>query len=98
MALPLLVGQNYDIQISQGDTFTQPFGWREEDGETPVDLSGFTGRAQVREFNSSRGRVLLEMTVVVDGPAGNFVLSAPDDATAKMQKSGFYSIKFTNGA
>ncbi|AWJ93853.1 hypothetical protein Sp245p_28965 (plasmid) [Azospirillum baldaniorum] len=43
----------YDIYIEQGATFTREIEWLQSDNTTPVDLTGYTARMQVRKTAKS---------------------------------------------
>jgi len=43
------MAQRKNLHLDQGSDFRHTFLYREPDGETPIDLTGFTARAQVRE-------------------------------------------------
>jgi hypothetical protein len=78
---------NYSIQIEQGATFALNITWKDSSG-TPVDITGFTARMQVRrsvsaatvevELNTENGRIDL------GGAAGTIGLSIPADVTAAL--------------
>lgn len=50
---------NYDILIEQGATYQQEFVWKDSAG-TPVDLSTYSGRMQVRQLKTEA--ILLNLT------------------------------------
>jgi hypothetical protein len=43
----------YDIELRQGDSYAQVITFREGDGTTPLNLTGYTVRAQLRRWPSS---------------------------------------------
>lgn len=87
-----------NITIYEGGTYDDiPFTWYDTDGETPIDLSGYTAAMQIREkMNSSS--VLISITeassswsadstsgIYIDSPAtGQFRIYIKDDDTLGM--------------
>jgi len=74
----------YNFEIEQGATLVLPFVWQSSDG-TPVDLSGYTARMQVRRTVSSPD-VLLEATTAnnrlqISALAGQVSLVLPASVT-----------------
>jgi len=43
------LGAEYDFTMEQGKTFSDTFTYYSSDGLTPLDLTGYTGRMQIRE-------------------------------------------------
>lgn len=77
----------YDFEIIQGATFTQPFVWKDGDGD-PVDLTGYAARMQVRKSVQAKD-VLLEATtangrIVIYPLTGTFTLSLPAAVTESL--------------
>jgi len=58
--------QRYDIRIEVGADFFLSLAWMESDGETPIDLTGYEAKMQVREFHDDED-ALLTLTSEVDG-------------------------------
>jgi hypothetical protein len=87
----------YDFAIEQGATTIKPFVWKSSDG-TPVDLSGYTARMQVRRSTSSE-YVLLEAStdngrIQLDHEAGKLTLVLSAGVTAAIDWSrGRYDIE-----
>jgi hypothetical protein len=50
----------YNLVIEQGSTFRQVFYWKNSD-ETPINLSGYTAKLQMRPSQSSTN-ILLELS------------------------------------
>jgi hypothetical protein len=48
-----MAAANYDIKIEQGATFKLSILWKAKVSDTPIDLSGFEARMQVRRNYSS---------------------------------------------
>lgn len=55
-----MAAATYDFDIEQGATLLKPIVWKDSTG-TPVNLTGYTARMQVRSSTASPD-VLLEMT------------------------------------
>lgn len=74
---------NYNFKIEQGSTFVEVLTWRV--GQTPVDLTGFTAKMQLR--NDINSGVLLELTtengrIALGGTAGTITINLPAADTA----------------
>ena len=74
----------YKLKIEQGSTLRQPFIWKA--GGVPVNLTGWTGRMQIRPDVAS-STVYATLTtanggIVIDGASGTFSLymAAPQTA------------------
>ena len=80
-----------DLVIKQGATWIYPITWERPAG-TPVDISGFTARMQIRD-DAYSSTVLVDMTtangrITIDGPAGTVTLILADDLTAALSFRG----------
>lgn len=65
-----MTAETIPITIEQGADFIWNLTWLEDDGVTPIDLTGYTGRMQVRaDYAESSGSVL--MTAETTGGGGN---------------------------
>lgn len=84
-------GGRYNLTLYQGATFTQVFAAREADETTVVPLTGYTARAQMR--SQAGGALLLEFTAEVDEADGTVTLSATDEETAAVARSGVYDVE-----
>lgn len=68
----------YDFTIEQGVTFRKKVVWKDEAGN-PVNLTGKTGRLEVR---SREGTLIKALTVaIVNAAQGEFALSLTDAET-----------------
>lgn len=90
-------GGTYDILIPQGFTWREVFTYTEDDGTTPIDLTGWEGRGQVRKRRSREAELLAEIEIEIDGPAGDVTATLHAVVTDEMSSSGFYDIKLTDG-
>lgn len=73
------MAQTYNMQLDQGSTYTMTVEYEEPDptgapGNTPVDLTGYSGRMQVRETVGS-ATTLTEFTTA---PLGGIVITPLD--------------------
>lgn len=82
-----MAAAKYKLKLEQGATLRKPFTWKA--AGVPVDLTGWTGRMQIRpEIDSAE--VLAELTtenggILIDAPtSGTFVLYLDDAATAAL--------------
>lgn len=73
------------IVIDQGATFTWPITYLEAD-KTPVDLSGYTAKMQIRETVGSSGSAILDLTTENGGititPATGVILVLVSGSTS----------------
>jgi hypothetical protein len=77
----------HDIVIEQGATFTMS-ATLTSDGTTPVDLTGFQGRGQVRA-KSTDVASLAAFTVTVSDPVNGVVdIELPDTESSKIPVKG----------
>ena len=93
----------YDLTIYQGSTFSKSIQIRESDGLTPVNMTGYTARLQMREtFDSST--ILVTLTtenggISIDGATGSIVLTMSATATAALTwTAARYDLEIVSGA
>jgi hypothetical protein len=85
----------YPITLEQGADFNLSITWNDPDGD-PVDLTGYTAAAQVREsFDSADA--LLDFTITGMGVDGVIELSATA-AETEAAGGGVWDLEVTNGA
>lgn len=90
-----------DIEIEQGATFELVFIYQDEAGN-PFDLTGMTGRMQLRrQFKSEE--VIISLTtengrIAFDHYAGKITLKIPATDTAPLTGSGVYDLELIDGA
>jgi len=90
----------YDLHLVRGDTWTQAFLY-ESPEDTPVDLTGYTARLQIRANKTSTGDPLLSATsaaglISLDG-SGNIVLNVPAATTAALDfNQARYDLEITS--
>lgn len=100
----------YEIEIVEGASFSLGFVLSEVDDfgdKTPVDLTGFTIKSQIRRTYLKDAPVILDFTTVLDQPAqGSFALTLTSQQTALLELQslpedptmslGFYDIFLTS--
>lgn len=87
----------YDIYIEQGATYNQPLVWNDSNG-SPVNLTGYTARMQIRKTISSVDPIITLTTengrITLGGSNGTITLliSAADTALLSVC-SGVYDLE-----
>lgn len=91
----------YDITIEQGATFQMNLTWKDSTG-TPVNLTGYTARMQVRE-NYEAESTLVSLTstggdIVLGGVLGTIAITIAASATQSLQlDEAVYDLELVNG-
>lgn len=91
------------LTIQQGATFQHVLTWKTGPIPTPVDLTGWTARMQIRD-NVSAVAVLLELTtengrIALGGVAGTITLNVNAADTAAIQwTKGVFDLELVNPA
>ena len=93
---------NYNIVCDQGATFSRVLTWKQSNG-TPVNLTGYTARMQVRDHYASSSSVLTLTTenggITLGGAAGTITLAATATATAALTADTYvYDLELVDGA
>lgn len=91
----------YNIICDQGATFTRQLVWKDANG-TPINLTGYTARMQVRATFDSPDHVL-ELTtssgITLGGAAGTIDLTASATTMAAIEgKTYVYDLELVSGA
>lgn len=91
----------YDLYIEQGAEFTKRFIWKDSTG-TPVNLTGYTARMQIRPTVGS-DTVLMENTtengrIALGGSAGTIDVTLGATITAELAKGGVYDLELVQTA
>lgn len=83
----------FNITVEQGATWSRDLRLSTSAG--PVDLTGYSGRGQVRRSKSKTSAKLADFTVTVVAPAtGGIVrITLPASVTAAITVSGFFDIE-----
>lgn len=90
-----------NLVIEQGATFKFNINWLQEDGTTPVDLTGFTARMHIRNSIDAT-TTLLELTtensrIALGGVAGTVQLSVDaSDTPALTFTEGVYDLELVD--
>ena len=93
----------YNIIADQGATFTRQLTWNDSAG-SPVNLTGYTARMDVRSSIDAAGAAALSLTtengrIVLGGSAGTINLSAEATATGAMVAGGYvYDLEVVSGS
>ena len=93
---------NYDITCDQGATFSRVITWKNSNG-TPIDLTNYTARMQVRA-NYPSTTVVLELTTVnggitLGGALGTITLAATATTTAAIAADQYvYDLELITGS
>lgn len=98
-----MASNSFDLSIQQGATLSLVATWKDSNG-TPVNLSGYTARMQVRETYDA-GNTKLSLTtenggISLGGTAGTITISAAATATAALAApfTGVYDLELVSGA
>lgn len=94
MAIPQ--GGRYDLRVYQGATFTAEFQIVESDEVTPVPLTGYTAKGQVRLSEASGDALVIDFTTSVTAATGTVKLTLTAAQTATMSGDGFYDVFLTS--
>ena len=87
--------------IEQGATFEFTINWMQNDGATPVDITGYTARMHIRDTIDATA-FLLELTtedsrITLGGTAGTILLAiTAADTEAVTFTSGVYDLELVN--
>ncbi len=76
-----------NIIIEQGATWTDTLTWKTGDLATPVDLTGYTGRMQIRATKDSVTPIS-DITPVLGAATGTITCSLTADQTAALDFTG----------
>jgi len=86
----------FDLVIYKGRDFKVNVYFKDQSGG-PADLSGWTGKAQVRESMHSSSPLLFEMNVTVVLPLeGKVTIEASDNDTDILQNQGFWDLMMSD--
>lgn len=89
----------YDITCEQGATFNLVLTWRNPD-QSPIDITGYTGKMQVRASKADPDAVLTLQTgsgITLGGVNGTITLSASATATDALSAGTYvYDLELTS--
>jgi hypothetical protein len=90
----------YDITIRRGDDFELFFKVRQPNGGAYVDITGWTGRAQMRETKAQSGSPTVTFTVTIldqNISLGGVTVTLSDTLSAAIvPNAGVYDVELTN--
>jgi len=87
----------HDITIRKGRDFSEYFGLRNDD-DTPMDLTGYTVKAQIRASRDTTSTLIADFTVRIDDPTtGDIYLELTDTVTAGLTATrAYYDLLLTD--
>lgn len=89
-----------DFNLDQGATFEHELTWTTSDG-TPIDLTGFVARMQVREQIGSEV-IIFDLTtensgIILGGSDGKITINIPaDDSSNAIRTRGVYDLELVS--
>jgi hypothetical protein len=83
----------YDVKMTQGDTLTETFVFRDEDGSL-LGLGGYTFLSQVRQ--SAAGTAVATFTISVDTDTSTVVRSLGTAVTAGLSGKYVHDLQWTD--
>ena len=87
-----------NLELYQGDDYSALVTVYEADGTTPVNLTGYTPRAQIRRDVADRAaEVLAEITIAIADAAGGMLTLALDhDVTVTLSGKLLWDLQLTD--
>ena len=86
----------YDLVLYKGRDFKMNVYFKDEKGD-PANLTGWSGKAQVRERMDSASPLILDFVVTVELPLeGKVVIEASDLDTLVTQDRGFWDLMMSD--
>lgn len=91
----------YDFTLEQGTTFRRTFRWRQPDGVTPKDLTGWTAKMQIRPKPGQPEALTLSTDapggITINGAAGEVTVTIlPAQSSAITIRRGVYDLELTS--
>ena len=97
-----VVPARVDLTIYQGSDFNQVVTFLQTAGGTPVDLTGLTGRMQIRETKASADTIMDLTTengrLTFGGTNGVVTMTLTATETATILTDGVYDLEFVTSA
>lgn len=84
-----MVAQTLDLEVDQGSTFIWNITVMEQDGLSPLNLSGYSLRGMVRKYYSDTNPVETFTVLVADVSSGIVRVSLTSTETAAMTKGRY---------
>jgi hypothetical protein len=97
-----VVPARVDLTIYQGSDFSQVVTFLQTSGGTPVDLTGLTGRMQIRQTLASSD-IIMDLTtangrLTFGGATGVVTMTLTATETATILTDGVYDLEFVTSA
>lgn len=90
----------YDLVIYKGTDYSKTFEFEESVG-SPLDLTSYTVKSQIRTHQRRSSSLIVEFTATIESPAtaGQITISLTDTQTAAIsRKVGHWDLLVTSGA
>ncbi|MGW7688835.1 hypothetical protein ACWGMA_08065 [Streptomyces asiaticus] len=87
---------SWDLQIEQGSTFAETYTCVNDDG-SPVDWTGWTGRAQIRVLAAPDAELLLDLTPYLTITGAAITILVPATVTTTLTRAGRWDLELTDG-
>lgn len=85
----------YDVTVDAGATFSTVFTYKDANG-VPIDLTGYTAQAMLRDDPYSQAAAALTLTPTIDGPNGTVTLAMTAAETSTLTLDRYvYAIELT---
>lgn len=97
----------YPLEINQGEDFSEAFQWCVTENKTPVNLTGYTGKCQIRSTPQSKGILATLVVTILDATNGIFELTLSATLAANIPTNGptvldvsryVYDVEFTSSS
>ena len=79
----------YTLQINRGEDLYKTFQWLQGDGETPVNLRGYSGQCQIRNGAFNQGLITEINVEIIEAEQGRFALKLSAEQTKKIPITGY---------
>jgi hypothetical protein len=87
----------YDLTVYKGNDFKMFVYFKDDDG-VAVDITSWTGYAQVREEKKASGTLIASFTVTIAGALGKVTMELADTDTSPDGNKGFYDLLMVDDA
>ena len=97
----MALGNRYDLEIKQGATLSLTATWKDST-DTPVNLTGYTARMQVRSTYDATSTILSLTSgsgITLGGSAGTIAITASATVTAALTApwAGVWDLELVSG-
>lgn len=86
---------HYDLELEAGASYSTTFLYRQADGTTPVDLTGYTAQAMIRRNAYSTDAALVTVTPEITPLTGEVVLILTAAQTRAALDGGAWALELT---